>query len=103
MIRYILITIPLYCCYGFYNSFLMLLYIILTSSPSIVTPLTNGMVNCIPSKTFAGPYMFSSIYDYFVVGPTKITQESKTDRTCDEKSIEFLKNYAIKHLPSYPI
>ena len=74
-------------------------FIVLTSSPSIVNPLTNGMVNCIPSKTFAGPYMFSSVYNHFVVGPTKITQESKTDRTCNEKSIEFLKSYAIKHFP----
>ena len=74
-------------------------FIVLTSLPSIVNPLTNGMVNCIPSKTFAGPYMFSSVYDHFVVGPTKITQESKTDRTCNKKNIEFLKSYAKKHFP----
>ena len=74
-------------------------FIILTRSPSIVSPITNGMVNCIPSKTFAGPYMFNSVYGDFVVGPTKVTQESKSDRTCNEKNLEFLRSYAIKHFP----
>lgn len=72
-------------------------YVVYTSIPSIQHPLTNGMVNCIPSKTFAGPYMFCSVYGNFIVGPTKITQKSKTDRKCSEKSIQFLQNYAKKH------
>lgn len=73
-------------------------YVVFTSlSPKHEYQLANGMVNCIPSKTFAGSYMFRSVYGNFVVGPTKITQESKTDRACKEERIELLKNYAEKH------
>ena len=75
-------------------------YVVYTSLPLAQYPLTNGMVNCIPTKTFAGPYMYCSVYGDFVVGPTKITQKSKTDRECSDSSIQFLKNYAKKHFVS---
>ena len=72
-------------------------FLVFTSIPSAQNSLTNGMVHCIPTKTFAGPYMYCSVYGNFVVGPTKITQKSKTNRECSEKSVQFLQNYARKH------
>lgn len=74
-------------------------YIAYTSLYSAEDRVANGMVNCIPTKSFAGPYTFRSVYGNFVVGPTKITQESKTDRTCKNESIKFLENYAKERFP----
>ena len=74
-------------------------YIVYKSVVSFKDRVVNNFVNCIPTKSYAGPFIFQSVYGHFVVGPTKVTQDSKTDRTCKKESVQFLKNYAKKHFP----
>jgi glycerol-3-phosphate dehydrogenase len=53
----------------------------------------------IPTQRTKGIFVFSSIYDQIVVGPTALDQESKTDRSIDPKVAAELDEYAQKVIP----
>ena len=46
-----------------------------------------GMVTQVPTKAYAGLYMFQSVYGHYAVGPTNVIQESKKDRGCEVDSV----------------
>jgi glycerol-3-phosphate dehydrogenase len=58
-----------------------------------------GMVTQVPTKTYAGLYIFNSVYGNVVVGPTNIKQESKEDRGCSVESKERLESHIFKYFP----
>lgn len=53
----------------------------------------------IPTQRTKGIFVFSSIYDQLVVGPTALDQESKTDRSIDPKVAQELDEYAKQIVP----
>lgn len=59
-----------------------------------------GMVCQVPSKTYAGLYMFKSVYGHYVVGPTNVLQPCKQDRGCDVDNVTDLLHFLQSHFPS---
>ena len=60
-----------------------------------------GMVTQVPTKTYAGLYIFKSVYGHYVVGPTNVLQDSKEDRGCDVDNVADLKNHIFTFFPRY--
>jgi len=54
----------------------------------------------IPTQRTKGIFVFSTLYDQIVVGPTALDQSSRTDRTVDDGVAVELEEYAKKVLPS---
>ena len=57
------------------------------------------MVTQVPSKSYAGLYIFKSVYGHYVVGPTNVTQQSKEDRGCDVENVALLKHHILAKFP----
>lgn len=58
-----------------------------------------GMVTEVPTKDYAGLYIFKSVYGHYVVGPTNIPQESKEDRGCSVDNVAKLESHIFKFFP----
>jgi len=58
-----------------------------------------GMVTQVPTKTYAGLYVFKSVYGHYVVGPTNVPQDSKEDRGCDVDNVADMKNHIFSYFP----
>lgn len=59
-----------------------------------------GIVTQVPSKTYAGLYIFNSVYGNVAVGPTNITQDSKLDRGCNVESVKMLREHVLSQFPN---
>ena len=46
-----------------------------------------------------GLYIFKSVYNEVVVGPTNVIQTSKEDRTCNQARIDMLKDHIFACYP----
>ena len=46
-----------------------------------------------------GLYIFKSVYNEIVVGPTNVIQTSKEDRTCNQARIDMLKDHIFACYP----
>jgi len=77
-------------------------YVVLSASSknSSSTAGPMGMVTQVPTKTYAGLYIFKSVYGHYVVGPTNVLQDSKEDRGCDVDNVADLKNHIFTFFPS---
>ena len=80
-------------------------YVVLSASSknSSSTAGPMGMVTQVPTKTYAGLYIFKSVYGHYVVGPTNVLQDSKEDRGCDVDNVADLKNHIFTFFPRYVI
>ena len=53
----------------------------------------------VPTKTYAGLYIFQSVYGHIVVGPTNVRQDSKVDRSVSLDTVAMLEAHAYKTFP----
>ncbi len=57
------------------------------------------MVTQVPTKSYAGLYIFPTCYGHIAVGPTNVKQDSKEDRAVSLDTVAKLEAHAYKMFP----